>query len=170
MSLLLAACLFATACSGTAEPVKETAEIGGDVTIEYGEQAPFEGYAGRKFKVDGLLVYLFSWEQSGEIRDLLSQLDKAYEDVNANRMSWHEYIGLVEELYRLVINTPPLQKTRTNKDGKFVFRELKVGEKYLVIATDAAEPREDGVQNFFQKVVGPLSPGKNEIHFVEKVG
>ena len=152
---------------------QSSAEIAGEIIIQYGDKAPFPGYAGRTFKGDNILVYLYRWEESESIRILLSRTDEAKEDYDKDRTDSSKIppiFDLFEQLYKWVSETKPYQKVRTGKDGRFVFKNLKVSEKYFVIATDAAEAREDGVRYWFDRSVGPLSPGKNKIRFVDKIG
>jgi len=68
-----------------------------------------------------------------------------------------------EDIYRMVTSTGSLQSTSTDKHGRFMFRNLRVGEKYLVVAADLVADK--GIVLTHQ-IVGPLSPGNNKIRLV----
>jgi hypothetical protein len=154
------------------EQEKASAAIQGVITVEYGEKAPFPGHACRKFKGRNEIVYLFTHVGSREIREKMKQLDEAVqtESSKPSAAKWSQVIDLAEALYELIRITEPLGKTTTDEEGRFAFSNLEVGGEYFLLATDAAEPREDGVSYFLDESVGPLARGTTRIHLIDFVG
>lgn len=169
---LLLASLWGSCFAMTPQEEKQSAEITGEVVVQYGEQAPFPGYAGRVFPKKDFPVYLFNWQESGAIRHMLGKLEKdikaakeAHGDAEKSE-KWWIVEKRVEDIYKLVTSLIPSGHVRTDEKGRFVFKNLKVGEKYFVVATDLVY--ETGII-LLDRIVGPLKPGKNEVRLVDKI-
>lgn len=168
---ILAVALSWGSCIAQEPPVQEqTAKIVGEIVVQYGEGAPFPSYAGKVFPDDNFPVYLFAWQESGVIRDMLKKLERdtqaAREDPE-NSDKWWMVEKRMEDIHKLVNELTPSQRTKTDEKGHFAFEGLKPGEKYLVVAIDLVY--ETGFILHHQ-VVGPLKAGKTDVRFVEKIG
>ena len=138
--------------------------------MQYGERAPFPGYAGRTFPKKNFPVYLFGWQESGWIRHMLNKLEKDTEAAMKAKPhdsdKWWIAQKRAEDIHKGVTTVRPSGHTKTDEKGCFVFKNLKPGEKYLVVATDIVY--EEGILLLYQ-IVGPLKPGKNEVRLVDRI-
>lgn len=140
----------------------------GEVVIQISEKALFHKFAGKTLPRKNFPVYIYTWEESVAIRGSLKKLEK---DIKAKDEDLDDFEKFwivqkrAEDIYRMLVSAPPSHSTKTDDDGRFVFRNLKVGEKYLIIGATV----EHGVGiTLLPQVVDPLSPGENRIRLVDK--
>ena len=170
-SLLTVACVasYTISCLAQApESTPQTAQLVGEVVAQYSEQSTRPGYAGRTFPKKNFPVYLFEWKWARGLRGWLNKLEK---DIEAARQDptdsdkWWIVEKRREDAYRDIIESVSARRTRTGDKGRFSFDNLEAGKKYLVVAAD--EVYEVGIILLYE-TVGPLEPGKNEVHLVDK--
>ncbi len=161
-SLLLAPCHMAFP-----QEQQEQAQIVGEVVVQVPENAPFPDIAGKTLPRKNFPVYIFSWKESPAIRDWLQKLENDMKALNEDPDDLEKlWIAQkrTEDVYRMVTPAPPGHSTKTDRNGRFVFKNLKVGEKYLVIG---AALEQNGI-HLVPQTVGPLSPGENKVILVDK--
>lgn len=147
---------------------RQPTRITGKILVKIPKEATaFPAIAGKTLPHDNFPVYLFSWEESGWIRDWLEKLENDIKKArNAPPGSDAQWIveKRRQDIYEAVTNSPG-PSTKTDKNGCFLFDNLKTGEKYLVIGTKYVV--EEG-PNLLPKVVGPLVAGANKILIVDR--
>lgn len=159
--------LLLGACSPAPRADNESAEIAGEVVAEVPPGAPFPEIAGKTVPRQGFPVYMFTWQESAAIRDWFEKLSadmKALEEEpNDTEKRWIAE-KRAEDIYRMVVAGGPCRSRKTDKQGRFFFKNLKVGEKYFLVGASL----EEGGIILLPHAIGPLSPGINKARLVDK--
>ena len=161
-------CFFWGGCNAALpQEGKQKTEIAGEVVLQVPEKAPFPEIAGKTLAKKNFPVYIFTWEESAAIRDWLKKREDdiraADQDPQDPEKFWIAQ-KRTEDIYTMVLGGGDSRGIKTDRNGRFVFKNLKVGGKYLVIG---AALEQDGI-TLLPQIVGPLSPGVNKVVLVDR--
>lgn len=125
----------------------------------------FPNIAGKILPRPNSPVYIIPLKGKFPIQELIDSLEESEKKFNENPNSPEELFNAGELLAKVdkIVQSPSIAtSTRTDKDGKFVFKNLQAGEKYVLIAIKLSK----GGYLEIHTIVGPLKPGKNTVRLV----